>query len=205
MNLAKELKSLSGNTEPAVFIDRDGTINVDVGYISSPDQLELYPWAAKAVRAINQAGFKVIVVTNQSGVARGFYDEQQLELVHARLVQELEREGACVDGIYYCPHHPRIGEAPYRQDCDCRKPLPGLLLRAAREHGVALERSYVIGDKWSDIGLAKNVGAKSALVLTGYGRETLERADSSAVIPDIVADNLLAAVSCILDSENSRG
>ena len=140
---------------PAVFIDRDGTINVDVGYLSSPDQLELYPWSAEALRLINQAGFKAIVVTNQAGVARGFCTEEMLELIHERLVRDLKRESARIDGIYYCPHHPKIGEPSYRRDCDCRKPLPGMLLRAAREHQIDLSRSFVIGDKSSDIGLAK--------------------------------------------------
>src|SRR5512143_2208588 len=109
-------------TTPAIFLDRDDTINEDIGYVSSPDELILYPYAAEAVRLINAAGWKTIVITNQSGVARRLYDEAMLAQIHGRLIEELERNGARIDGIYYCPHHPRIGDARYRRDCDCRKP-----------------------------------------------------------------------------------
>jgi D-glycero-D-manno-heptose 1,7-bisphosphate phosphatase len=189
----------------AIFIDRDGTMNVDVGYLSSPDQLEIYPWSAEAVRLINRAGPRVVVVTNQSGVARGFCTEPMLDLIHERLTRDLERDGAHLDAIYYCPHHPEIGDRGYRVACDCRKPRPGLLRRAAEEHGIDLSRSYVIGDKSSDITLARNAGARSALVLTGYGRDTLEHPERWPCEPDLVADNLLEAVRCILDRSQHGG
>jgi D-glycero-D-manno-heptose 1,7-bisphosphate phosphatase len=189
------------NQRPAIFIDRDGTINEDTGYVSSPDELIVYPWAAEAIRLINESGFMSIVVTNQSGVARGLYTEDTLALIHGRLIDELGRRHARLDAIYYCPHHPRIGDDRYRLDCECRKPRPGMLLRAAREHRIDLTRSFVIGDKLSDIELARGAGASGALVLTGYGGQTLGRGKG----PGIVADNLLEAVKQILDRPEGRG
>jgi D-glycero-D-manno-heptose 1,7-bisphosphate phosphatase len=184
---------------PAIFLDRDGTINEDIGYVSSLDELIIYPFAARAVRLINEAGLKVIVITNQSGIARRLYNEPMLAAIHERLIDELAGEGARIDAVYYCPHHPRIGDAPYRQQCECRKPNPGMLRQAAREHDIDLSASYVVGDKASDINLATNVGARGALVLTGYGRETLANRDQWPCVPEIIADDLLDAVRQILD------
>ncbi|HKP14363.1 MAG TPA: D-glycero-beta-D-manno-heptose 1,7-bisphosphate 7-phosphatase [Blastocatellia bacterium] len=184
---------------PAIFLDRDGTINEDIGYVSSPDELVIYPYAARAVRLINEAGLKVIIITNQSGVARRLYDEAMLATIHERLADELAGEGARVDAIYYCPHHPRIGDAQYRRACECRKPSPGMLQQAAREHDIDLGRSYVVGDKASDMNLATNAGARGVLVLTGYGRETLANRDRWPCAPEIIADDLLDAVRQILD------
>jgi D-glycero-D-manno-heptose 1,7-bisphosphate phosphatase len=189
----------------AFFIDRDGTINVDVGYLASPDGLEIYPGAAPAIRLINDAGLKAVVVTNQSGIARGLYTEQILDSIHDRLRLDLAKDGARIDAIYYCPHHANLGQPPYRLNCDCRKPRPGLLFRAAQEHGIDLSRSYVIGDKASDINLAKNVGAGSALVLTGYGRRTLDNPQFLTSKPDLVAADLLEAVERILDTNFGGG
>jgi len=190
----------SRNHKRAVFIDRDGTMNVDVGYVSSPDQLELYPWTAGAIRLLNDAGIEAVVVTNQSGIARGFCSEQMLELIHARMTFELKQAGARIDAIFYCPHHPDVGEPPYRAACQCRKPQPGLLQRAAAARGLDLSSCFVIGDKASDIALGQNAGVRSALVLTGYGRETLDNPDLWPCEPDLVADNLLEAVKVILPS-----
>jgi D-glycero-D-manno-heptose 1,7-bisphosphate phosphatase len=184
---------------PAIFIDRDGTINEDIGYVSSPDDLRLYPYAAEAVRLVNQSGLQAIVITNQSGIARGYYNEDTLAVIHDRMITELGRDGARIDAIYYCPHHPRIGDDRYRQMCACRKPRPGMLRQAAREHSIDLTRSYVIGDKASDINLATNAGARGVLVLTGYGRETLKHRDRWPCEPAIIADDLLDAVKQILD------
>ncbi|HXG91827.1 MAG TPA: D-glycero-beta-D-manno-heptose 1,7-bisphosphate 7-phosphatase [Blastocatellia bacterium] len=188
----------NANLSQAVFIDRDGTINEDIGYVSNADELIIYPWAAEAIRTVNEAGMKAIVITNQSGIARAMYTEEALAEIHARMVEELARDGARIDAIYYCPHHPRIGDERYRALCECRKPLPGMLHRAAREQAIDLARSYVIGDKASDINLAASVGARSALVLTGYGRETFDNRKQWPCEPDIVADNLLEAVKQIL-------
>lgn len=184
---------------PAIFIDRDGTINEDFGYISKPSDLVIYPWVAEAVRLINEAEFKTIVVTNQSGVARGIYTEDDLRIIHTRMISELQKQSARIDGVYYCPHHPDYGDERYRRECECRKPSPGMLHAAAREHKIDLARSFVIGDKASDINLASNVGAKGALVLTGYGNETRARPDRWPCEPRLVADNLLDAVRLILD------
>lgn len=187
------------NPKSAIFIDRDGTINEDIGYVSRPDDLIVYPWAAEAIRLINEAGLKVIVITNQSGVARGMYTEETLGLIHDRLRLELARQGARIDAVYYCPHHPRIGDKRYRSECECRKPQPGMLRRAAREHDIDLAESFMIGDKASDINLATAAGVRGVLVMTGYGHATLEDLDRWPCAPAIVADNLLEAVKQILD------
>src|SRR5437868_3402911 len=184
---------------PAIFLDRDGTINEDIGYVSSPDELIIYPYVAQAVRLINETGLKVIIITNQSSVARQICDEPTLAAIHERLIDELAGDGARIDAVYYCPHHPHIGKPPYRQACKCRKPSPGMLRQAAREHDIDLSASYVVGDKASDMNLATNAGARGALVLTGYGRETLANRERWPCAPEIIADDLLDAVKQILD------
>ena len=186
-------------TNAALFVDRDGTINEDIGYVSRSEDLIIYPWAAEAIRLVNESGMKTIVITNQSGIARGLYTEETLHHIHGRLLEELARDGAQVDGIYYCPHHPKIGDDRYRRLCACRKPQPGMLHQAAREHNVDLTRSFVIGDKSSDMNLATNAGARGVLVLTGYGRETQTERERWPCDPELVADNLLEAVRLILD------
>jgi D-glycero-D-manno-heptose 1,7-bisphosphate phosphatase len=183
---------------PAVFIDRDGTLNEDFGYIADPKDLVLYPFAGLAVRLLNDNGVKAIVVTNQSTVARGYCSEQMIEIIHAKLREELHKQGAHLDAVYYCPHHPEIGQEQYQRDCCCRKPKAGMLLQAAREHNIDLERSYVIGDKTLDIEMAKSVGARGALVLTGYGPDSIRRLKGKALQPDFISDNVLAAVRTIL-------
>jgi len=183
----------------AFFIDRDGTINEDSGYIATPNELIIYPWVAEAVRLINEAGLKAIVVTNQSGIARGLYTEDELRAIHDRMIGELQREGARIDAIYYCPHHPDYGGNRYRKECECRKPQPGMLHAAAREQNIDLARSWVIGDKASDINLAASAGARGALVLTGYGSETLAHQERWPCEPKLVAVDLLEAVKLILD------
>lgn len=195
---------LNSQYNPAIFIDRDGTLNEDVGYVATVDQLTLYPWAAEAVRLINAAGLKAIVITNQSGVARGICSEETLTAIHARIIELLARQGARIDAVYYCPHHPEIGDSRYRIACHCRKPQTGMLDAASREHNIDLGRSFVVGDKATDIQLAHNAGAVAALVLTGYGRQTLAHRDRWPCAPAIVAENLLEAVKEILDSDLSQ-
>lgn len=185
----------------AIFIDRDGTLNEDIGYVSSPDRLILYPWAAEAVRLINHSERQAIVITNQSGIARGMYTVDTLERIHRWMIDQLAREGARIDAVYYCPHHPAVGNPPYRTVCECRKPRTGMLDAASREHNIDLALSYVIGDKASDIELAENAGARGALVMTGYGSETLAHPDRFPCHPAVIAENLLEAVKQILDSE----
>ena len=186
----------------AVFIDRDGTISEEVGYVNHVSRYRVFPFAARAVRALNEAGLLAVLVTNQAGVARGYFKEELIGEVHGLLAAELGRGGARLDAVYYCPHHPSVGEPPYRFDCDCRKPRPGLLLRAARELDLDLSRCWMVGDRYSDTELARNAGARSALVLTGYGRGELEHQSHAwPHKPDLVAENLLEAVKKIVTSD----
>ena len=174
-------------------------MNEDIGYVSSREELVLFPWAAEAVRLVNKAGWLAVVITNQSGVARGLYTEETLSSIHSDLIEKLAESGARIDAIYYCPHHPSIGNPQYKRICDCRKPQTGMLERAAEDWNIDLTQSFVIGDKASDIKLAENAAAHGALVLTGYGRETLNNRGRWPCAPEIVAENLLEAVKLILD------
>ncbi len=184
---------------PAVFIDRDGTLTEEVGYVNHPRRLRLLPRSAQAIRRLNEAGIAAVLVTNQAGVARGYFSEEVLQAVNASLVAQLKDEGAHLDGLYVCPHHPTEGAPPYRQDCDCRKPRPGLLHRAAADHGLDLGRSTLVGDRPSDLLAARAVGAAAVLVLTGYGRGEWEyRRASLPVEPDHVAEDLLGAVEWVI-------
>lgn len=146
------------------FLDRDGTLIADVGYLRHPEQIELLPGVVEGLRALRECGLCLVVLTNQSAVARGYLEEPQLERIHEELRARLAREGAGVDAIYYCPHHPSEGRAPYRVACDCRKPAAGLAARAAVELSLSLERAYVIGDKPLDMELAARIGARGVLI-----------------------------------------
>lgn len=190
---------MSGTGRPAIFLDRDGTLSHEVGYVNHPSRFRLYPWAVGAVRAVNDAGWLAVVVTNQAGVARGYFPEAVVHEVHARLREAMEAGGARLDGLYACLHHPSVGEPPYRLDCGCRKPRPGLLRRAESELGADLSRSWVVGDRRSDLELAWGVGARAALVRTGYGLgEATYLSPSWPRSPDLVAENALEAVERIL-------
>jgi D-glycero-D-manno-heptose 1,7-bisphosphate phosphatase len=183
----------------AVFIDRDGTLAHEVGYVNHVSRFRLYPWAVDSVRLLNRAGLLAVVVTNQAGVARGYFPESLIADVHALMNEALEAGGARLDGVYYCPHHPSAGEPPYRQDCQCRKPRPGLLHRAAQELGIDLGRSWVVGDREADVSLAR-------LVKTGYGRgELLWHAPSWPRPPDVVAEHLMEAAERILSEAEGAG
>lgn len=183
----------------AAFIDRDGTLTEEVGYVNHPKRLRLLPRSAEAIRELNAAGLAAVVTTNQTGVARGYFSEDVLHAVNDELVSQLKQAGAHLDGIYVCPHHPTEGEPPFRARCECRKPRPGLLLRAASELGLDLAASTVVGDKPSDVLAARRVGARGVLVLTGYGLGEWEyRRDRFPVEPDHVAGDLLDAVEWIL-------
>src|SRR5215210_2756513 len=184
----------------AVFIDRDGTISEEVGYVNHVSRYRVFPFAARAVRALNEAGWLAVLVTNQAGVARGYFKEELIVEVHKVLASELESGGARLDAVYYCPHHPTVGEPPYRFDCDCRKPKPGLILRAAEELGLDAARCWMVGDRHSDVELARNAGVRSAFVLTGYGRGELEHQSHAwQHRPDLVAENLLEAARKIIE------
>jgi len=183
----------------AVFLDRDGTINEEVGYLSSAKDLRLIPGAVEAIRLLNQHGLKAVVVSNQSGVARGYLSETQVREINRRLEEVLGEEGAYLDGIYFCPHHPEVGEPPYRVVCDCRKPKAGMLLKAAADLGLDLCCSYVIGDHVSDVVLGKTMGLKSILLLSGHGRKEMQRISSGeAMPPDAVCTDLREAVQWVL-------
>ena len=186
---------------PAVFIDRDGTISEEVGYIDHPSRFRVFPYAASAIKLLNARGWLAVIITNQAGVARGYFSETMIQTVHDNLQKNLGDEGARVDAIYYCAHHPSVGEPPYRQDCDCRKPKPGLVNQAAKDLNIALEQSWMVGDRYSDIELARNAGVHAALVLSGYGRGEWESQRTSwAYQPDLVSDDLLQAVTSITAS-----
>ena len=184
----------------AVFIDRDGTISEEVGYVNHPSRYRVFPYAAEAVRRLNQSGWLAILVTNQAGVARGYFTEEMIGAVHRILVEELERGGAYLDAIYYCPHHPSVGAPPYRLDCDCRKPKPGLIRRAAAEFDIDLARSWMVGDRYGDMEMARNAGLRSAFVLSGYGRGEWEyQREQWKYEPDTIAEDLLHAVRAIIE------
>lgn len=155
----------------AVFLDRDGTLIEEVNYLARPDQVKLIPGAAEAVRRLNEMGVLVVVVTNQAGVARGYFPESRVAEVHAHLSALLARHGARIDAYYHCPHHPTAGIGRYRVDCDCRKPKPGLLLTAAHDLGIDLSRSWMIGDKPCDAEAGRAAGCRTVLVRTGHGHE----------------------------------
>lgn len=152
-----------------IFFDRDGTINAEVDFLSDPDELRLIPGAAEGIRKANRLGIKVFVITNQSGIARGLLSEKDLERVHKKLEELLSQLGARIDAIYYCPHHPEFGKPPFNISCDCRKPKTGMLTAAAREFGIDLSKSFVVGDRFVDVKAGENAGCKTVLVLTGYG------------------------------------
>ena len=183
----------------AVFLDRDGTINEQMGYINHTCRFQLLPGAAKAIKKLNDAGIPVVVISNQSGLARGYFPEELLDAVHEKMNKLLADAGAHVDGIYYCPHHPEAKEERYRDTCNCRKPKPGLVLQASNEMNLNPSSSYVVGDRWSDIKTAANCGATSILVRTGYGRGDEQYIGPTQQIqPDFKADDLLEAVIWIL-------
>ena len=197
---AKEKSAvLPDGRQRAVFFDRDGTLIEEIGYLSHPNQLELYPFAGRAVQMANQANLLTIVVTNQAGVAQGLFEEPLLNEVHRRLSNRIQTAGGKLDGIYYCPHHPEAIVKSYRVECDCRKPGAGMLEQAAARFHIDLERSFMVGDRYLDIQAGHRVGARSVLVLTGFGKLEWEsgRAQSQRQ-PDYVAKDVHHAIRWIL-------
>jgi D-glycero-D-manno-heptose 1,7-bisphosphate phosphatase len=185
--------------KPAVFIDRDGTLSEEVGYVNHPSRFRLFPYSAAAIEVLNKSGWLAILVTNQAGVARGYFSEEVIHQVHKIMVESLGTDGVRLDHIYYCAHHPTVGEPPYRFDCDCRKPKIGLITRAANDFDIDLASSWMVGDRYSDIEFARNAGLRSAFVLSGYGRGEWEYQRSKwKHQPDIVCENLLEAVKLIV-------
>ena len=180
-------------TKQAVFLDRDGTLNQEKDYLHRVDQCEFLPGALTAVQRLSEAGWLVVVVTNQSGVARGYYTEADVAVLHRHMATELSRQGGKVTGWYFCPHHPS-GAAPYNLPCNCRKPLPGMLLQAARDLDIDLSHSWMVGDKLVDVEAGLAAGCRSILVRTGYGHQ--EAGNLPAGVP--VCDDLAAAAELIL-------
>ncbi|GEM_PF-127989 len=177
----------------AVFFDRDGTLIEEKDYLNDPQQIEIIPGAPEAIRLVKNLGFLAIVITNQSGVARGYVSEEKLEEINLHLLKAFEEKGAYLDDLFVCPHGPE-------DDCMCRKPRPGLLVRAAIKYGINLKISYMIGDRDSDVGAIASVGGKGILVLTGYGEETWRRWRWGHK-PNFVAKNVLEGVYWILSQE----
>lgn len=196
----------SSKGEPAIFLDRDGTLCEEVGYVNHLDRVRLFPWSREAIRKLNQAGLPVIVVTNQSGVGRGYFSEDLVKQANVKIAMELATGDARLEAFYYCPHHPTAVIEEYRKDCRCRKPSPGMLEEAAKRFGLDLRSSYVIGDSYRDVQLAFNGGARSVLLMTGYGKGEYEHHRKSwPRMPDMIAENLLEAVDKILNGRAPGG
>jgi len=182
---------------PAVFLDRDGTMIEDVGYLDSLSRVAFYPWTVDTIRMLNRVGLPVVVVTNQSGVARGLFSEAFVAATHRLMDARLAAGGARVDGYYYCPHHPSGSVQVYARPCACRKPGRGMIDRAVGDLGLDAARSFVVGDSWSDVGLGRAVGARTILVRTGSGAADAAL-PAEGLTADAVVDNLAAAASWII-------
>ncbi len=182
----------AGELRPAVFLDRDGTICEEMGYVNHVDRLRVFPFAAEALTMLNRASIPVIVVTNQSGIARNIFPESLVHQVHRNMTEQLAADGAHVDAIYFCPH--KTEDA-----CACRKPNPGMLERAAAEHGLDLSNSWMVGDRYADLEMSYAAGGRGILVMTGYGRGEYEmHRQNWPRQPDAIAENLLNAVHRIV-------
>ena len=185
---------------PAIFLDRDGTLIEEAGYLDRLERVSIFPWTIDALRLLGRAGFRLIVVTNQAGVAKGMFDEAFVRETHRVLTEKFAAGGAHIDGFYYCPHFQEASVEMYRRDCDCRKPKPGMLQQAAREHGLALDRSFVVGDRWSDVEAARAGGARGVLVRTGYG--VIDAAHPKpGVEAAMIAQHLMDATAWILQEQ----
>lgn len=174
--------------QKAVFLDRDGTLCEEVNYLSRPEDLRLFSFSAEAVKLLNDNGFLVILITNQSGIARGFFDENTLHEIHSKLTKELAESDAKLDAIYFCPHNST-------DNCDCRKPKTGMIKRAKQDFLLDLENSWIIGDKTIDVETGLNAHLKTALVLTGYGKSEVGKLKKK---PDLIANNLLQSVKKLI-------
>ena len=184
--------------QPAVFLDRDGTMVHDVGSLSRLEDLQWFPWTIEAVRLLHRAGFLLCVTTNQSGIALGFCTDAFVRRVHEEMSATIDAAGGRIDGWFYCPHHPEAAIDALRLDCDCRKPKPGMIRQAQARFDIDLGRSFVIGDKSADVGLAQAAGARGILVRTGYGESELVRHNGQMPGTAHVATDLLRAASWIL-------
>ena len=185
------IKKRSEKLTPAVFLDRDGTLILDKHYLSSPDKVKLYSCAAESVKKLRAAGFKIIVVTNQSGIARGMFSQKDLAKVNRQFLSLLKKQGAKIDGLYYCPH---IDD----DNCNCRKPKTGMVLQAAKEHNIDLSRSYAVGDSVRDYMLGNNFGGKGVFILTGHGKKQARNLRKQKTKPLAVCKNIKQAAVLVI-------
>lgn len=174
--------------KPAVFLDRDGVLSVEKSYVCSLDDLEIFPYAKECIGKIKEKGFLTIVITNQSGVARGLFSEEVLQEMNSYLIKEIG-----VDAIYYCPHHPKGKIEAYKKECNCRKPYTGMIEKACQEFQIDMEKCYVVGDRASDILLGQNAGFTTVLVESGYGTKRLEQ----EVMPDYIVKDLRDVIALL--------
>jgi D-glycero-D-manno-heptose 1,7-bisphosphate phosphatase len=188
-------------SRPAVFLDRDGTLLEERGYLVRLEDLVMFPWTADAIRLLNRAGFVTVVVTNQAGVARGYFDEPFVHRVHGEIDRRLALGAARIDRYVYCPHLPDGRMTDYRQSCECRKPKPGMIERACRELGLDAKRSFMVGDRWLDVECGHGAGVRSILVRTGQGAHE-EATIVPPMQPDAILNNLMEAVGWILRSSS---
>ena len=195
-------------SRPAVFLDRDGTLIKETGHLHRFDEVKIYPEALQAVSRVNRSGALAVVITNQSAVARGLLSEGNLQKIHHLINLEFQRNSARIDAFYYCPHHPEAGSGPYTKVCGCRKPEPGMLLRAARELDIELKESCMFGDRLDDVEPGHRPGCQSILVKTGYGRKEMVSGNQEEVSPlrrpAYVAENILEGVKWILEHRRER-
>lgn len=192
--------------DKAVFLDRDGTINKEVTYLYRPEDLVILPGVPEAVKILRDNGFRILVVTNQAGIARGYYTVEHMHRLHRYLNEQLKRDGAWIDAFYYCPHHPEHGIGEYRKVCRCRKPDTGMFEMAEREYEIDKNHSYMIGDKRIDVQAGHNYGIKSILVGTGYGREEREKGRRQGEEPfyDFYSETLMGAAEFIIGKEKKQ-
>ncbi len=188
--------------EKAVFLDRDGTIIEDVGYVHEEDKIKFLPGVSEAIKLLNKSGFKVIIITNQAGVARGYFTEEAVKEINKYIQESLAKEGALIDMIYYCPHHVQGIIEEYKKECNCRKPNPGMIEEAVRDFGIDLKKSFVIGDKASDIEAGHRVGCKTIFLA---GNNTLDCEGEITVKSDYVAPDLYEAVKWLMELSHQRG
>nr|AHZ45560.1 histidinol phosphatase-related protein [uncultured bacterium] len=188
---------------PAIFLDRDGTLIEDVDYLSALDQMILFPWTVDALRLLSRAGFLIVVVTNQSAVARGMVTEDFIHETHAELNERLARGGTHIDAFYFCPYHPEAPLAHYRRNARCRKPEPGMIEDAARDLTIDLTRSWMVGDRWIDVATGRGAGVRAVLVKSGHAARTREAA-TPGIEADAILNNLMEAVAWILPRSISR-
>jgi len=193
--------------DKAVFIDRDGTLNEEVNYLSQAEKVRILPNAIEGIKLLKEAGFKIIVISNQSGVARGYFTEEDVQLINSKINELIMQSGANIDGFYYCPHHPEGAVDKYRRVCQCRKPESSLFLQAAAQKNIDIKKSFIVGDKLSDIQMSESLGARAILLLTGYGPQEREKyCSESHFTLHYIAEDLLDVARWILQQtkENER-